>query len=104
LDGKKSVQCIEVTGDVFPLYLARAHDLVISHLAFGNYWYKSLCTVWKYITLEAWRYVFLASQMVRDLPRWPADWLASFTAYSHSPERLLLERMLIVATVYFLGV
>lgn len=52
LDGK-SAEWIEVTGDFFSPYLACAHDLVISHLAFGVYWYKSLCTVWKTINLEA---------------------------------------------------
>lgn len=46
-----------------PPHLARAHDLVTSHLAFGNYWYKSLCTGWKYIIIDAWRWVFLPSQM-----------------------------------------
>lgn len=98
LDGKKSVQWIEMTADFFPPYLACAHDLVISHLAFGNYCYKSLCAVWKYITLEAWRHISLPSLLVPGLP----PWLASSTAQSHSPKRLLLARMLIAVTDYFL--
>lgn len=32
---------------------------------------------------------------------YPADWMASFTAYSHIPRRVLLGRMLIPVAVYF---
>lgn len=81
----------EVTGDPSPprplsmeddlVILAHPHDSVISHLASGNYWYKSLCTGWKYITIDAWRCIFLPSQMVWEGPCWLGCLLAQ-----HKPQ------------------